>query len=112
MMAAAGEGRGGSSTFGAVIGGSGPAGAMAAYQQSMASSGMQGAGRTGEEGYRMGGQGDYQQMLSSPNDNIMEQYQRCGQFNNEQLKNARNLEELVAIDIQSVDGALAANAAF
>lgn len=35
---------------------------------------------------------DYRRMLVGPNDTLLAQYQKCGQYNNEQLKNAKNLE--------------------
>lgn len=73
---------------GGVIGGGG-AGA-AAYQ--LTSSGR-------PDGQHGGNEADYREMLNGPNDALLAQYQKCGQYNNEQLKNAKNLEQLVAIDI-------------
>jgi hypothetical protein len=34
------------------------------------------------------------------------QYKKCTQHNNEQLRNARNLEEVVKIKVQAIDGRL------
>lgn len=45
-------------------------------------------------------------MVAGPHETLLSQYKKCGQLNNQRLRNARNLEELVGIKVQSVDGAL------
>lgn len=66
---------------GGVMGGGGAG--VSAYQ--LTAQARQDAQRGGEDT-------DYRQMLVGPNDTLLAQYQKCGQYNNEQLKNAKNLE--------------------
>ena len=41
-----------------------------------------------------------------PHDTLLSQYKKCSRINNEQLRNARNLEQLVGIKVHAIDSRL------
>ena len=48
-------------------------------------------------------------VLGGPPETLLSQYKKCTVINNEQLRNARNLEEVVKIKVQAIDGNLGNN---
>jgi len=41
-----------------------------------------------------------------PHETLLSQYKKCSRINNQQLRNARNLEQLVGIKVHAIDGRL------
>lgn len=53
-------------------------------------------------------QGNINPQGMPPSETLLSQYKKCTQVNNEALRNARNLEEVVNIKVRAIDSKLGA----
>ena len=65
-----------------------------------------GNGPHGQEALSSSQNGMLPSIGGSGHETLLSQYKKCTEANNEQLRNARNLEEIVKIKVQAIDGRL------